>query len=195
MPAAAAAAVKRRPRLPGGQATEDAGGRGLPRRPQGEDGGGGAVLEIAHVGGGALLVGLRAAHGHEDRILGASRGRRRATRARRLHCGAARLGRARRPGPCRAALRRAATRADSRPRPVSRRRSAVARMAAKASARSAARPAPAALGPVAPEPGQHAIGARAADRGAGQRGAEGDGGDHEPAAARGPGRRRRAAAR
>ena len=38
---------------------------------------------------------------------------------------------------------------------------------------------PAAGGAVAPEPGQHAIGERAADRVRGERGAEGDGGDRE----------------
>ena len=77
------------------------------------------------------------------------------------------------------APRRAATAADSRPRPVSRRRSAVARMSGEGVGTQRRGLAPAPLGSVAPEPGQHAIGARAAHRGAGQRGAEGDGGDHE----------------
>ena len=36
----------------------------------GRSGGGGAVFEIAHVGGGPILVGLRAAHGQEDRACG-----------------------------------------------------------------------------------------------------------------------------
>ena len=38
----------------------------------------------------------------------------------------------------------------------------------------------------APEPGQHASGLGPADRGPGQRGAEGDGGDHERSRGRGP---------
>ena len=70
MPAAWAAAVNRRPRLRGVRPpkTRAVGSTSAGRRA--EDGGGGAVLEIAHVGGGALLVGLGAAHRHENRILG-----------------------------------------------------------------------------------------------------------------------------
>ena len=68
-PAAAAAVVKRRPSCWGVRPpkTRAVGG------PEGQDRGGGAALEIAHVGGGPLLVGFRATHGDEDRARGGGR--------------------------------------------------------------------------------------------------------------------------
>ena len=70
MPAALAAAVNRRPRLRGVRPPKTRAVGSTSAGPKSEDGGGGAVLEIAYVGGGALLVGLGAAHRHENRILG-----------------------------------------------------------------------------------------------------------------------------
>ena len=160
----AAAAVKRRPSCWGVRPPKtrvvgvDVGGL------QRADGRGGGGLEVADVGGGALLVGLRAAHGQEDRARG--RGGRDVAPLERGGFAAAQraLEEDGGQGLVDARLRRAAMRADSRPRPVSRRWSAVARMAAKASAQERRGLPPAAVGAVAPEPGQHAIGERAADR-------------------------------
>ena len=61
------------PELLGRPAAKDAGGRRGVGGPEGEDGRGGGVLEIAHVGGGPLLVGFRATHGDEDRARGGGR--------------------------------------------------------------------------------------------------------------------------
>ena len=61
------------PELLGRPAAKDAGGRRGVGGAEGEDRDGGAALEIAHVGGGPLLVGFRATHGDEDRARGGGR--------------------------------------------------------------------------------------------------------------------------
>ena len=172
------------PELLGRPAAKDAGGRRGVGGPEGEDGRGGAALEIAHVGGGPLLVGFRATHGDEDRARGG--GRRHVAPLERGGVGAAEPALEEHRGE-RLVERAAAGGAGARFAAPARDAGAVGGgedggEAVGAQGRGLP---PAPVGAVAPEASQHAVGLGAADGGPGQGGPEGDGGDHE----RGRGRR------
>ena len=166
------------------QPPKDAGvGRGV-GGPEGADGRRGAALEIAHVGGGSLLVGFRATHGDEDRARGG--GRRHVAPLERGGVGAAEPALEEHRGE-RLVERAAAGGRGGRFAAPARDAGAVGGgedggEAVGAQGRGLP---PAPVGAVAPEAGQHAVGLGAADGGPGQGGPEGDGGDHE----RGRGRR------